>query len=144
MRISLLIVFVPTIWSCGRTPGEANLFDFEQENKTTFGPVAPLKQGDKLQFAFYAIKENEELNIFRCGENCNTAKFIGAWSGADLEDGETRGTVIEEEGEYYFWIQQHIASGETGPVFIESAKTVDGIYRVKLASGSEVGVRIEP
>lgn len=144
MRMSIITVFVLMTLSCSRTPAEANLFDFEPQNRSTFGPVTPLKQGARLQFAFYAIEANEEMNVFRCGEHCNTAKFIGSWSGRDLEDGEAKSMVIEEEGEYYFWMQQHITSGETGPVFIDSAETVDGVYRVKFQSGSEVGVRIEP
>ncbi len=144
MRHFLAAILILLTVACSRSTSEESLFSIEPKHKASFSPTRTLRQGDTLEFMFDGLRQNEQLNVFRCGRPCSTAKFITSWQGSDNEARAVHEITIAEEGEYYFWVKQSLPSGETGPVFIESARNADGFYTVNFASGSVVGIRFKP
>ncbi len=116
-------------------------FRVESINKATFSPTAPLKQGDKILLKFENMKNDEAFDFVKCGPQCTTAKTLHSWNGIDSANKAVEINVTED-GEYYFWIRRTTASGETGPVFIESSKDINDSFNVVFRSGTSINVKI--
>ena len=119
------------------------IFLFEPTYKATAMSDANLKEGDIIEIQSYEIKKNETLILQRCGEPCNTAKYIYQWQLADFERSESQKITLTEPGTYYFWIQQTTDKGEVGPVFGVHETVNDDSVFLHYQSGSKIRVRIK-
>jgi hypothetical protein len=96
--------------------------------------------GTKLEFTFANVKDNETLLLHRCGDPCNTAKLVQSWSINMFPPAARVSAILDEEGQYYFWIQRRLAGGEVGPVSVVSSIPGADTVKVRYASGTEVTV----
>jgi hypothetical protein len=48
--------------------------------------------------------------------------------------------VLEEEGQYYFWIQRRLPGGEVGPVLVDVSTPGRDRVKVRYTSGTELTV----
>lgn len=118
------------------------VFSFEPTMKATVLSNVPLIKGDVIEVNSENIKNNEKLILQRCGEPCNTAKYIFHWTLKDFELSESQSIRLEESGQYYFWIQRLTKNGEVGPVFGKH-ETIDGNSVVLyFSSGTEVRIHL--
>jgi hypothetical protein len=119
------------------------LFELEPTRKSTVTTTRALPAGARILLQVDRLKENETLYLFRCGELCNTAKRIQAWNKASFTSSNQASVVLAESGEYYFWIQQKLESGEVGPVFGVTAVQTGGWLVTYFRSDTIVSVSVD-
>ena len=133
LLVALLIVPLAAV-------GQDSPFE-EAPNKATMFSRGTLAKGTRLEFSFSNARDNETLLLQRCGEPCDTAKLIQSWRLAAFPVGARLITLLEEDGQYYFWIQRRLAGGEVGGVKVESSTPSADSVKVKYISGTEVTVK---
>lgn len=107
--------------------------------KASVVATQPFSAGTKLDFTAKDFKSNEMLLLQRCGDPCNTAKMVRIWKHRDLAE-RAQSIILNESGEYYFWIMKTLDNGEVGPVFGESVKGDARTATVQFTSGTVISV----
>jgi hypothetical protein len=118
-------------------------FEIEPKNKSSVHTIHALPPGTKLHLKFLEFQSNESLMLQRCGEPCNTAKLIQRWTKNSIPPNSEVPILLEEGGQYYFWIQRRLESGEVGPVFATSSKQEGKWLVVTFNSGTTISIVVD-
>jgi hypothetical protein len=104
--------------ACAPMTPKPNLFHIEPTKRFTFTPGRDLPKETILHVRLEHLGSEQIFLVNRCGELCNTSKVVAQARGPQDPEDELTYTFTES-GEYYFWIQQQLETGESGPVVIE-------------------------
>ena len=116
-RIVFWLLFSTVLLAaCAPMPSKSSVFHIEPTKRFTFTPGRELPQGTVLRVRLEHLGSGQIFLVNRCGEPCNTSKVVAQARGP--QEDELTYTFIES-GEYYFWIQQLVDTGESGPMLIE-------------------------
>jgi hypothetical protein len=116
----------------------------EAPTKATMFSKGRFPAGTRLEFTFANARDDETLLLHRCGDPCNTAKLVQTWRLNTFPSDARISAILEEEGQYYFWVQRRLKGGEVGPVSVTSSSSTADTVKVHYASGTEVTVTKVP
>lgn len=120
---------------------EDAIFQLEPTMKATVAATRQFSVGTKLEFSAKDFKPNELLLLQRCGDPCNTAKMVRIWKPHELAT-RSQSLILNEPGQYYFWIMKTLDNGEVGPVFGEHVVGDARATTVHFTSGTVISVLV--
>jgi hypothetical protein len=141
MRTPIALVVSAVLAACSATLRN-DRFHVEPLNRATFSPGQALPAGATLRIRFERLAKQEVFLINRCGTPCNTSKVVASVQGDDPPAGDFTFTTAES-GEYYFWMQKRLDTGETGPVFIDKFSGDASSFAATFKSGTTASGELE-
>jgi hypothetical protein len=118
------------------------MFELANPTKATFKSSQVLPASTEITLSTMNIGSTEVFMLYRCGEQCKTAKLIREWRRSDFEQSPKQSLTLPEPGIYYFWIQKVLDNGEKGLVLGSDVKFTgsQGVFRFE--SGTSIDVMI--
>ena len=123
-HVGLIVLLLMTLLGCEIESTSNAQFYVEPSKRSTIVPTKSLRQGHALEVTIVSMLDTEELKLFRCGDECNSAFHVRTWSDCCFPEIDTSFHRIEQNGEYYMWILRRHMDGSAGPSFVETVDTV--------------------
>lgn len=137
LRIAACFLLTSLLVACALAPKRSTIFHVEPTNRFTFTAGEDIAKGTVLNVRFNNLGTGEIFLVNRCGELCNTSKVVAQARGPQVPDDKLTYTFAES-GQYYFWVQQQLDSGESGPVLIESFQGDAHSFSALFKSGAKI------